>query len=100
MNTNEHDAQHVTPAGRSVFEDLFPPDEAAELEIRAVLLNGLSHWLQDSDITEATAAQMLGIDQARIAEIKQGAINQFSLDGLVRLASRAGLHPRLELKAA
>ncbi|MEI7869168.1 MAG: XRE family transcriptional regulator [Candidatus Methylumidiphilus sp.] len=100
MNTNEHDAQHVTPAGRSVFEDLFPPDEAAELEIRAVLLNGLSHWLQDSDITEATAAQVLGIDQARIAEIKQGAINQFSLDVLVRLASRAGLHPRLELKAA
>ncbi len=32
MNTNEHDAQHVTPAGRSAFEALFPSDEAAELE--------------------------------------------------------------------
>ena len=100
MNTNEHEAQHVTPAGRSVFEDLFPPDEAAELEIRAVLLNGLSHWLQDSNNAEATAAQVLGINQARLAEIKQGEISQFSLDMLVRLASRAGLRPRLELKAA
>ncbi len=100
MNTNEHQAQHVTPAGRSVFEDLFPPDEVAELEIRAVLLNGLSHWLQDSNNTEATAAQVLGINQARLAEIKQGEISQFSLDMLVRLASRAGLHPRLELNAA
>ena len=100
MNTNEHDAQHVTPAGRSVFADLFPPDEAAELEFRAVLLNGLSHWLQNSDFTEATAAHVLGITQARIAEIKQGEINHFTLDVLVRLASRAGLHPRIELKAA
>ena len=100
MNTNEHEAQHVTPAGRSIFEDLFPPDEAAELEIRAVLLNGLSRWLQDSNNTEATAAQVLGINQARLAEIKQGEISQFPLDMLVRLASRAGLHPRLELKAA
>ncbi len=49
MNANEHEAQHVTPAGRSVIEDLFPPDEAAELEVRAVLLNGLSRWLQDSN---------------------------------------------------
>ena len=32
MNTNEHDAQHVTPAGRSVFADLFPPDPVAETE--------------------------------------------------------------------
>jgi predicted XRE-type DNA-binding protein len=100
MNTNEHEAQHVTPVGRSVFEDLFPPDEAAELDIRAVLLNGLSHWLQYSNNTETTAAQVLGINQARLAEIKQGEISQFSLDMLVRLASRAGLHPRLELKAA
>lgn len=100
MNSNEHDAQHVTPAGRSVFEDLFPPDEAAEIEIRAVLLTGLTRWLQDSDIAEATAAQVLGINQARIAEIKRGEINQFVLDVLVRLASRAGLHPRIELKAA
>ena len=99
MNTTEHDIQHVTPIGRSVFEDLFPPDEAAELEIRAVLLTGLSHWLQHSGIKEETAAQVLGINQAHIAEIKRGEITRFTLDELVRLASRAGLHPRLQLKA-
>ena len=40
MNTNEHQVKHVTSAGHSVFHDLFPADEAAELEIRAVLLGG------------------------------------------------------------
>ena len=100
MSTHEHNAQHITPGGVSVFNDLFPPDEAAELEIRAVLLSGLSNWLQDSGMTQVAAAQVLGITQARVSDIKHGKINRFSLDLLVKLAYRAGLQPRLELKAA
>jgi hypothetical protein len=38
---NDHVVRHVTPAGRSVFRDLFPKAEAEELEIRSVLLIGL-----------------------------------------------------------
>jgi len=34
MNT----ARHVTPAGRSVFYDLFPRDKADELVMRATCL--------------------------------------------------------------
>jgi predicted XRE-type DNA-binding protein len=97
MMTNEHKAQHVTPKGRSVFRDLFPEDEAAELEIRSVLLMGLSHWLRDCGMTQTAAAGVLGVTQARVSEIKHGKINQFSLDMLVKLASRAGLHPRMQL---
>lgn len=37
--------------------------------------------------------------QARISDIKRGKINQFSLDLLVRLAARAGLHPKVRLAA-
>ena len=32
-------------------------------------------------------------------DLKQGKISQFSLDLLVRLAARAGLHPKLKLAA-
>ena len=97
MNTNEHKAQHITPKGRSVFRDLFPEDAAEELEIRSVLLMGLSNWLRDCGMTQTAAAKVLGITQARVSEIKHGKINQFSVDLLVKLASRAGLHPRMQL---
>jgi predicted XRE-type DNA-binding protein len=94
---NEHGVQHVTPAGRSVFRDLFPAEEAAELEIRATLLRGLERWLEASEMTQTAAAKVLRVTQARVSDIKRGKINQFSLDLLVRLASRAGLRPRMRL---
>jgi len=94
-----HGPRHVTPAGRSVFRDLFPKAEAEELEIRSVLLTGLERWLSASAMTQVEAAKVLGVTQARISDIRRGKINQFSLDLLVRLAARAGLRPTLKLVA-
>lgn len=99
MKTDKHKAHHVTPAGRSVFNDLFSSAEAAELEIRATLLRGLQEWLKTSEKRQADAAKKLGITQARVSDIKRGKINLFSLDLLVRLAARAGLNPQLRLVA-
>jgi predicted XRE-type DNA-binding protein len=96
---NIHGPRHVTPAGRSVFRDLFSETEAAELEIRSTLLQGLGRWLAGSGMTQVGAAKALGVTQARISDIKRGKINQFSLDLLVRLAARAGLQPKLRLAA-
>jgi predicted XRE-type DNA-binding protein len=85
MTTNKHKVQHVTT------------DEAAELEVRSVLLMGLASWLRDCGKTQNEAAKVLGVTQARVSEIKNGKVNQFSVDMLVKLASRAGLHPRIQL---
>jgi predicted XRE-type DNA-binding protein len=67
--------------------------------MRSTLLRGLEKWLKESGLTQTQAAKALGITQARVSDIKRGKINQFSLDMLVRLASRAGLKPRLKLAA-
>lgn len=96
---DDHGPKAKTPARRSVFRDLFSADEAAELEIRSTLLRGLEHWLASNGTTQAKAAEMLGITQARVSDIKRGKINQFSLDLLIRLAARAGLQPKLRLAA-
>jgi predicted XRE-type DNA-binding protein len=85
---------------RSVFHDLFPEEEAAELEMRAKLLSGISKWLDKSELTQTEAAKQLGVTQARISEIKNGKINRFSLSMLVRLAQRAGLRPGIKLQKA
>jgi len=87
------------PPARSVFRDLMPADQAAEMEIRSTLLMGLEQWLAASGLTQTAAAQALGVTQARVSDIKRGKINRFSLDLLVRLAARAGLRPTLRLVA-
>jgi predicted XRE-type DNA-binding protein len=94
---SEHGVRDVTPAGRSVFQDLFSAEEAAELEIRSTLLRGLERWLARQDMTQTQVAKALGVTQARVSDIKRGKISQFSLDLLVRLAARAGLHPQIRL---
>ena len=83
----------------SVFRDLYPADQAAEMEIRAQLLRGLSDWLKASGLTQIQAAKALGVTQARVSDLNRGKINRFSLDLLVRLAARAGLRPQLRLVA-
>jgi predicted XRE-type DNA-binding protein len=94
-----HGPRHVTSAGRSVFYDLFPAEKAAEMEIRAQLLMGLEQWLEKSGMTQAAAAKVLGVTQARVSDLKRGKIDRFSMDLLVRLAARAGLKPTLSLAA-
>jgi predicted XRE-type DNA-binding protein len=96
---SEHGPRHVTPAGRSVFYDIFPAEKAAEMEMRSLLLIGLEHWLEKSRMTQAEAAKVLGVTQARVSDLKRGKIDRFSMDLLVRLASRAGLRPKLQLAA-
>jgi len=67
--------------------------------MRATLLRGLERWLKKIKLTRAQAAKALRITQARVSDIERGKIGQFSLDLLVRLASRAGLKPKLKLAA-
>jgi predicted XRE-type DNA-binding protein len=88
--TRENGPRHVTPAGRSVFYDLFPVERAAELEMRAQLLMGLERWLDNTHMKQAEAAKVLGVTQARVSDLKRGKINRFSMDLLVRLVARAG----------
>lgn len=83
---------------RGVFYDIFNADEAAEMVMRAEILRGMRKWLETAG-TQAAAAQTLGINQARVSDLKRGKINRFSLDLLVRLAERAGLSPKLQLAA-
>jgi predicted XRE-type DNA-binding protein len=84
---------------RSVYYDLYPEDQAAEMEMRSLLLLGLTRWLEQSGATQTEAAKLLGVTQARVSDLKRGKVSQFSLDMLVRLAARAGLHPTLKLAA-
>jgi predicted XRE-type DNA-binding protein len=56
--------------------------------MRAQLVMGLERWLEKSGVTQAQAAKVLGVTQARVSDLKRGKINRFK-HGLVGTAGSA-----------
>jgi predicted XRE-type DNA-binding protein len=91
----------ITESTGNVFNDLgFSDEEATLLQLRADLMASLRQAIEARGWTQAQAAQSLGISQPRVSDLTRGKWDRFSLDMLLSLAVRAGLHPHIELKAA
>ncbi len=92
--------EKITRSSGNVFTDLgFPPEEAAILAMRADLMAQLRLAVEKRDWTQVEAAKALGISQSRVSDLMRGKWDKFSLDMLVTLATRAGLHCELKLAA-
>jgi len=76
------------------------PEEAAHLTMRAELMIAIGDSVAQWNLTQAEAAERLGITQPRLNALLRGKITRFSLDALVTLAHRAGLHPKVEITKA
>ncbi|HPQ97093.1 MAG: XRE family transcriptional regulator [Thiothrix sp.] len=94
------DDGHTTPAGQSVFHDLFEPEKAANRLIRAQLMHQLTKILQARFSTQSEAAELLGVSQARISDLYRGKIGQFTVDMLINLLAKAGQQVEVITKAA
>ena len=80
----------------NVFLDLgFEKTEAENLKMRSDLMIRMVDFYQNSGMTRAVAAKLLGVSQPRLDSLLKGKIDRFSLDALVKIASRAGLTVRL-----
>ena len=83
----------------NVFIDLgFPPDEAVILQMRADLMADLRKFIKAKRLTQAKAAEMLGVSQSRVSDLIRGKWERFSLEMLIILATKAGM--RVVLKRA
>lgn len=51
-------------------------------------------------MTQAQAAKALGVTQPRLNQVLKGKINEFSLDALVNIATRAGMRVGLTIRPA
>lgn len=92
--------EKITRSSGNVFTDLgFPPEEAAILAMRADLMAQLRLVVEKRNWTQVEAAKALGISQSRVSDLMRGKWDKFSLDMLVTLATRAGLHCELKLAA-
>ena len=94
------DDNRITPSCGNVFIDLgFDEAEAEILLIRADLTVSLEKHIASQGWTRAETAKRLGITRPRVSKLKKRAWQEFSLDMLLTLAARAGLHPELRLAA-
>ncbi|MBA3033135.1 MAG: helix-turn-helix domain-containing protein [Gammaproteobacteria bacterium] len=91
----------MTKSSGNVFADLgFSADEAQNLLLRSQTMSALASWYLASGLTQAQAAKALGITQPRLNQLLKGKINEFSLDALVTIATRAGMRVALTIKPA
>ncbi len=90
----------VVNSSGNVFVDLgYSPDEAAVLQMRADLMADLRKFIKTKKLTQAKAAEILGVSQSRVSDLIRGKWKRFSLEMLITLATRAGMHVTLR-KAA
>lgn len=91
------DTIQITQGSGNVFLDLgFDPAEAQVMHLRAEVMIRTAQQLKTQGWTQAEAAHHLGITQPRVSCLIKGKVEDFSLDMLLMLAARAGLHFRLE----
>ncbi len=89
----------VVNSSGNVFVDLgYSPDEAAILQMRADLMADIRKFIKAKRLTQAKAAQILGVSQSRVSDLMRGKWEKFSLEMLITLATRAGI--RVTLKRA
>jgi len=92
---------NITRGSGNVFADLgFDKAEAQSLKLRAELMMRIDEFYRKSGITQAEAAETLGLTQPRLDALLKGKIGLFSLDALVNIANRAGLNVRLVIRKA
>ncbi|MBI5278933.1 MAG: XRE family transcriptional regulator [Burkholderiales bacterium] len=71
--------------------------QAANMKLRSELMIALGNYIARTGMSQAQAAQQLGVTQPRISDLTRGKINLFGIDALVNMAAAAGLHVEMRV---
>ncbi|QOJ24088.1 MAG: XRE family transcriptional regulator [Gammaproteobacteria bacterium] len=92
------DKEPIIESSGNVFADLgFSPEESALLAMRAELMNRLRKIINERGWTQQEASKILGIGQSRVSDLVRGKWDKFSLDMLITLVTRTGMHVELAI---
>jgi predicted XRE-type DNA-binding protein len=88
--------QHERSSG-NVFEDVgLPQDYLA----KAAIVARIDEIIVERKITQAKAAELMGLDQPRVSLLLRGKLNLFSLEKLLTLVSLLGNRVEITIKPA
>ena len=92
---------HESESYASVWDAIADtPEEAANLRVRAELMDQLTALVEKNGWTQVEAARRCGVTQPRISDLLRGRISRFSLDALVNIATALGCRVHVELEIA
>ncbi|MFT6877720.1 MAG: putative XRE-type DNA-binding protein [Granulosicoccus sp.] len=78
----------------SVFDTIEQDAGVAEqLKIKAALMDCIRDYIKDKSLTQQAAEDLMGVQRSRTGDLSRGHISVFSIDALVAMAARVGLHP-------
>ena len=84
-----------------IFEQLgFSKIEAANLRLRASMMDAVIAEIERRKLTQARAAKTMGISQPRVSNLMNGKLHLFSLDTLVALLAKLGLQVEMKVRKA
>lgn len=85
----------------NVFCDIgFAEEEAQNLTLRSEMMIRVEQFVKKSGLTQAEAAQLLGVTQPRLNDLLKGKIAKFSLDALVNMLAHAGMRVKMTVRKA
>ena len=60
------------------------------------MIRAIRDRIDGASWSQSIAARNLGLTQPRVSDLHRGKISKFSLDALVEIASKLGIHVRIE----
>lgn len=77
----------------SVWDDISDTTEEAEnLKVRAKFIRAIRTEIESRGWDQSSAASHLGLTRSRVAELLNAKIRQFSLDALINIGAKLGIH--------
>jgi len=76
------------------------PAERESLKIKSRLVIDIEQRIKALGLTQAQAAKLMGISQPRVSDVVNGKIDRFTIDMLITMLIRLGLHVEVGLRAA
>lgn len=89
--------KHTVSSG-NVFADLELPG-AEESLVRAELAHKIISILRERELTQAQAAEILGVDQPKISALNRGRLSDFSIERLLRFLVLLGQDVQITVKS-
>ena len=65
------------------------------MKLRDVLVHRAHQYIHDQGMTQAAAAQAMGVSQPRISDLMRGKSEKFSLDMLVTMLDRVDIRAQI-----
>ncbi|CAN2041530.1 XRE family transcriptional regulator [Candidatus Magnetomoraceae bacterium gMMP-15] len=92
---------NISKPYNNVFEALEDdPVEAENLKLRAKMMAELRDYIKQNNMLQTQAARFMGVTQSQINDLLCGEIDAFTIDILINMLIKSGIHVDFEMKKA